>query len=464
MRTAAAVCVLLASALAGGTGTGEDAATGPVLLLPAAGAPCRLGLDVVMDGQSPSAAWESFLDLLFDYFDRDGDGSLSRAEVGRMFPLPLPGRKELALDFARLDADGDGKVTRAELKAFCRTQGFGPVVVVMEPPSADDLRLADLLFRRLDADGDGRLTREELRRAPELLRKLDLNEDEFLDRSELLSVAGPEAAPDKSSVQQDRAAADADVVLRVDRGARAPAIGGKSASQFRLETANGAFRLHGPGSLWTMTFRTDRLLPDAGSAREFLLAQFRVALGSRTALTMADLEQDPALGGLRGLFRYADRDGDNRLSLAELEAYLKLVERGVGSQVWVRVTDHGRNPFPFLDTDGDGRLSRRELARAGDLLGPAVPAVGRLPWQFQLSFGGPGGSSWGGVPIPAAARWPRPVPAATRKVPRWFEAMDRNGDGVLSPQEFLGPPELFRKLDADGDEVITPEEAGRWKD
>jgi hypothetical protein len=39
--------------------------------------------------------------------------------------------------------------------------------------------------------------------------------------------------------------------------------------------------------------------------------------------------------------------------------------------------------------------------------------------------------------------------------------MDRNGDGVISPREFVGPPEVFRKLDTDGDGVITPEEAAR---
>jgi hypothetical protein len=37
--------------------------------------------------------------------------------------------------------------------------------------------------------------------------------------------------------------------------------------------------------------------------------------------------------------------------------------------------------------------------------------------------------------------------------------MDRNGDGVVSRREFLGPPELFRKLDRDGDGVISPAEA-----
>jgi hypothetical protein len=39
--------------------------------------------------------------------------------------------------------------------------------------------------------------------------------------------------------------------------------------------------------------------------------------------------------------------------------------------------------------------------------------------------------------------------------------MDRNGDGILSPWEFIGPPAVFRKWDADGDGTITPEEAAR---
>jgi Ca2+-binding EF-hand superfamily protein len=173
----------------------------------------------------------------------------------------------------------------------------------------------------------------------------------------------------------------------------------------------------------------------------------------------ADLEQDPGLNGLRELFRYADRNGDDRLTRAELEDYLRLVELGVRGQVWFRVTDCDRNPFSFLDTDGDDRLSYRELLRASDLLYPDAAEIAGLPLQFHLSFGGPAVKSWGGVPVPAVAKRRRSAVADTSAAPRWFRAMDRNGDGVVSPWEFIGSPEIFRKLDSNGDGVITPDEA-----
>jgi hypothetical protein len=37
--------------------------------------------------------------------------------------------------------------------------------------------------------------------------------------------------------------------------------------------------------------------------------------------------------------------------------------------------------------------------------------------------------------------------------------MDKNGDGDVSPREFLGTPEDFRRIDTNGDGLIDPEEA-----
>jgi Ca2+-binding EF-hand superfamily protein len=187
-----------------------------VLLLLGGKVPFRLRLEVVA-GKAPAEDWNAFLDRLFDHFDRDGDGNLSRAEVRRVMPLPLPGGKELLLDFDRLDADRDGKVTRAELKAFCRAGGFTPVVLTVSGPTADDDRLARLFMSRLDANGDGKLSLDELRRARRALSRYDLNEDETLELAELLSAApaSPRARPARL---KEGSAGAKDALLRIDLG------------------------------------------------------------------------------------------------------------------------------------------------------------------------------------------------------------------------------------------------------
>ncbi|HEX5444564.1 MAG TPA: hypothetical protein VFW87_12070, partial [Pirellulales bacterium] len=53
------------------------------------------------------------------------------------------------------------------------------------------------------------------------------------------------------------------------------------------------------------------------------------------------------------------------------------------------------------------------------------------------------------------------VRTATKRGPGWFQKMDRNDDGEVSPREFLGPAAAFEKLDADGNGVIDAEEAAK---
>jgi Ca2+-binding EF-hand superfamily protein len=326
------------------------------------------------------------------------------------------------------------------------------------PPSGDDERLARLFLRSL-ADGDGKLTRAELRRAPQALLRYDLDDDEYLSLAELLTAAPGPARPVLGRLKWGKGPRAA--ILRAELGTKARvALAGKS-DAFRLVPAapgSVVYRLRGPDSGWT-TVRAALAEPDVRSVEEFLVAQLEGALGGGAALTKASLEDDLTLGGLRELWRYADRNGDGRLSVAELKAYLALVAAGLRAQVWVSAADRGHNPFPFLDADGDGRLSYREMLAAADLLGGRAEMTG-LPAQAELTFGRAPVSAWGGVAVPKVSA-PRRKPVDVSGAPRWFRAMDRNGDGVLSPREFLGPPEVFRELDADGDGVISPAEAAR---
>ena len=173
-------------------------------------------------------------------------------------------------------------------------------------------------------------------------------------------------------------------------------------------------------------------------------------------------EDDPTAQVLAGLFDSADCDGNGQLTRVELEAFFDLIEAGVSCRIIVLATDRGRNLFDLIDTNGDGRLDLGELNSAAKVL-PEVLAVknkkNEVPASYRLSAGrGTVGESFGPVPLGTVAK-PKPAAKDMAKGPRWFQAMDKNGDGFVSAAEFIGPPELFAKFDRNGDGRISSDEA-----
>src|SRR4029077_8630279 len=71
--------------------------------------------------------------------------------------------------------------------------------------------------------------------------------------------------------------------------------------------------------------------------------------------------------------------------------------------------------------------------------------------SFQLFAPSPGDR----IAARRSSSFEKPAPIG----PIWFQRMDRNGDGDLTWNEFLGPREVFHRIDTDGDGLIDPEEA-----
>jgi Ca2+-binding EF-hand superfamily protein len=431
----------------------------------------RLRLKIHVEGPSPAAAWKGFLHSWFEFFDRNGDGVLDRAEAGRLFPLPLPGGKHAAFDFDKADADRDGKIARAELTAFYAQTGFTPVLPLVQPPSLQDTQVGHALFRHLGPDKAGQLSLERIKRAADVLGKLDEDEDEVLTVTEVLSLGVDPLlkAPTKSAlgwVAADPQHSPPQLSLTLPAG-KAPALRiDAAAKSLELVGSKAAPRIRYRDTVLSVSAAPTDPVRAAHLAGQFVRAQFQAVAGKKGWIEKGHVDDDAGLQLVADLFDHADRNGDGKLTLDELQQFLALIEDGVACVLVVTAHDRGRNLFALLDANGDGRLNRLELNGAATLLRSAAEAGGArlqdVPHCVQITVQrGFAGSAFGPLPFATA---PPPSGGAASKAPRgpaWFQAMDRNGDGFLSPAEFLGPPALFRRLDLNGDGLISVEEAER---
>jgi len=373
--------------------------------------PGKSELAIALDEQ---LRFDTFIAEYFAYFDRDGDGSWSAAEAGKAFVLP--GVKTMP----------DGKM--ADLKSFVKRNGFEPLIVRVVPPSPEKLRASATIVHFLEQNAD----------ASRLLRRFDENEDEYLTPLELVDDSKP--LPHEPITITNAEPKGPTLTLRQKWTLT------NATEVMKVEAKNDTLHIQHPKWSIVANSAQSKLADRTG----FALAQFRSALGDQPSLERKSIEGDPTFDSLDRWFAFADRDEDGKLTPTEAEKYLRLIEQGIRCQTVVIVADHGVNAFDRLDTNGDDRLHCSELLNA---------TAKDIP--HQISIGVQAGNdfrTFGMVPI--TARPKAVIIASKSKVegPKWFQAMDRNGDGLVSTQEYVGSVESFRKHDRNRDGVISPDE------
>lgn len=129
-----------------------------------------------------------------------------------------------------------------------------------------------------------------------------------------------------------------------------------------------------------------------------------------------------------------------------------------GNVTTLSVIHQQRSWFELLDQNQDGQLSRRELRRTWDALHhldttkTGTISLRTLQDSIPISFTFAAAQSVKhGVPLHQRILQPN--------APKWFIAIDRNGDHDLSRKEFNGSDTQFKQLDRDGDGLISIEEA-----
>lgn len=169
----------------------------------------------------------------------------------------------------------------------------------------------------------------------------------------------------------------------------------------------------------------------------------------------------------RYLFTAMDTDNDDKIFAEEMEAYVSARAEPAASSCQVNVYDTGQGFFQMLDASGDGRISIRELRSMHKHLAAQtksgkdlVPSDNGRHYHIEFVRGS----------YQLFGRSERMVFQETKFIQRpavgpiWFQRMDRNSDGDLTWNEFLGPPEVFHALDADRDGLVDYKEAERGDD
>jgi Ca2+-binding EF-hand superfamily protein len=402
----------------------------------------------------PSAQSGALDDALFEALDADHDGRLSRQELARAEEALHP-----------LDRDDDEFIAAAELLPYGPPALAGPLaapgpeaptLVVVERedgsgPPRQRWRAAQRVLVRYDRDGDGKLDRREAGLPRELFDRLDRDGDGRLDEEEAVRYLAE--FPDAEGVVTLRPAG---ALARVD-AELANRVPHRAGDGFALKLSAGNLVV-GLASLPSLVPFEQIAEGPRRSYAAFFAAADR---GGRGYLRRSKLK-GPSAAFWSPVFDLAGHDDDERLSLAAVMAVADVIGSGAGAQTQVSLVPAGRGLFALLDADGDGRLSPRELigvaARLRPFMSDGFVRRDALPQQFHivLSQGQP---DYRALPAGVRGRAMTPRPARAPRGPLWFRKMDRNGDGDVSPREFLGTAEQFRRLDLDGDGLISVEEA-----
>lgn len=388
---------------------------------------------------------------VFELLDDDGSGVIDRAEM------------ETAADRLRaLDSDRDQCVGYDEVQPQPEVAPLDDVLAATaqpQPPAARatfselvrdtrDPLLARRTLRKYDRDFDGRLSDAELQWGPERISQIDDNEDGALSVAELRNVAR----------------SDVDLALDVDllpSESHRPRLAVSGDGRQGVEVTAAGNMVHVRFQDATVTFSCLDADPIADALASGRRRFNQLDEDGNGYLDAVEVQSDVRMR--RGLFDAIDADGDGKVFSQELESYVRVCGEPAAMTCRLNVHDTGSGFYQRLDVNSDGRISERELRTMEQSLSklnrdeqPGV-SLEEPTRHFHVEFVRGGYRLFG--PTETVRTQLPSFQRGARAGPVWFQRMDRNNDGDLTWEEFLGHREDFYRLDADQDGLVDPYEA-----
>jgi Ca2+-binding EF-hand superfamily protein len=328
---------------------------------------------------------------------------------------------------------------------------------------ADSFPLTPDLFTQLDANGDGKLLKAEFAKLndvpPHLVVAVNFGKPEA-------PIAEPEGEPLSDKIKEAEAKeGEAPAEQPADKSPAEPAV--QSLALVSLVPALGdptqtQREQSGRLTLRVADTRITFYINDAVAGGDFA-AQAQQALtaldGDKNGYLEKSEVPDNAAPQL-GQFDAVDSDEDGKVYPPEIIAFLQQQQAGLRAQIHAKASDREDALFAALDQNRDERLDAREIEQVPERLA-VLDANGdgltgdEIPEMLVVGLARGSLENMDALFVPP----PLIVRAPAENTPRWFTAMDANGDGAISRREFLGSPEVFARLDTSGDSLLDSVEA-----
>jgi Ca2+-binding EF-hand superfamily protein len=405
--------------------------------------------------------------------DADDDGAISAAE--RSAAAGLLHSRDTDDDEILLSGDLNPRAALADPSMMTERRRRGAEAARLAGPHAD----WDNLWLALERDYSGgeNLQADSFPLTPQLFTQLDKNADGRVDRKEIREL---EHVPPH-------------VVIAVDFGrelkADTPTDGAPEETGDRgQETEGEQNETPQPAQPQTPRMRLVHVADELAGSGQSLVEQpnrLTLSLGGMTltiytndtvasddfearanqALMMFDANKDGYIvkaevpEGVQaqfGQFEAVDADEDGKAFAGEIAAYLSQQQAAMRAQIHARASDREDALFAVLDANHDERLDSRELQGAAERLatldrdGDSLVTPEDIPEAMVIGLARGSLENMEALfTAPAAI-----VRGPSEDAPRWFTSMDANGDGAISPREFLGLPEKFAEYDTDGNGLL----------